>query len=217
MAGTFIVLEGGDGAGKTGAVAHLAEVLRDHPAGLVLTREPGGTEAGQAIRALLLQGGGHQWEPEAELLLIAAARAQHVAQVIRPALAAGRVVVCDRYVGSTLAYQGAGRGIDPAVIRTVHGLTAGDLWPDLTVLLDVDPACGLARGMARLKAEGSVEDRFELLGLEFQRRVRQGFLAQAAAAPERHAVIDASQPIAAVQAAVAAAVLGFLRRGGVAG
>jgi dTMP kinase len=211
MAGAFIVLEGGDGTGKTSAAAHLAAALRDWPGGVVLTREPGGTPGGQAIRGLLLSAEGQEWEPAAELLLIAAARAQHVAQVIRPALAAGRVVVCDRYVGSTLAYQGAGRGLDLAAIRTIHALTTGDLWPDLTVLLDVDPARALARGVARLRAEKSGEDRFEALGLEFQRRVRQGFLDQAAAGG--HVVIDAAQAIEAVAAAVADAVLGFLRRG----
>ena len=210
--GVFVALEGGDGSGKTGALAHLGAALADVPGGLTLTREPGGTAEGTAIRALLLTSGAHDWEPLAELLLIAAARAQHVARVIRPALAAGRVVVSDRYVGSTLAYQGAGRGLDAAAIRTVHALTIGDLWPDLTVVLDVAPELALARGLARLRAEGSGEDRFESLGLEFQRRVRRSFLDQAEAAPERHAVIDASRPVEAVRADVAAVVLGFLRK-----
>jgi dTMP kinase len=132
----------------------------------------------------------------------------------RPGVAAGRVVVSDRYVGSTLAYQGAGRGLPVADIRTLHALSTGDLWPDLTVLLDVEPELALARGLTRLRAEGSREDRFESLGLGFQQRVRRSFLDQAAAAPARHAVIDASQPIDVVQAAVAAVVLEFLRRAG---
>ena len=206
----FIALEGGDGSGKSGALAHLGAVLGEN---VVLTREPGGTDEGLAIRGLLLARGTHDWEPQAELLLIAAARAQHVARVIRPALAAGRVVVSDRYVGSTLAYQGAGRGVDAGLIRTVHALSTADLWPDLTVVLDVDPAVALARGMARLRAEGSREDRFEALGLAFQQRVRRSFLDQAAAAPERHAVVDANRPLAAVQADVAAVVRRFLGRG----
>lgn len=210
----FVVLEGGDGSGKSGALTHLAAVLGE---GVVLTREPGGTDEGQAIRSLLLARGEHDWEPQAEFLLIAAARAQHVARVIRPALAAGRVVVCDRYVGSTLAYQGAGRGLDPAEIVMVHNYSTGGLWPDLTVVLDVDSEVALARGLARLAAEGSREDRFEALGLEFQRRVRGSFLEQAAAAPDRHAVIDANRPIAVVQADVAAAVRGFLRRDAIVG
>jgi len=206
----FIALEGGDGSGKSGALAHLGAVLGEN---VVLTREPGGTDEGLAIRGLLLARGTHDWEPQAELLLIAAARAQHVARVIRPALAAGRVVVSDRYVGSTLAYQGAGRGLDEAEIVMIHNHSTGALWPDLTVVLDVDPAVALARGMARLRAEGSREDRFEALGLEFQQRVRRSFLDQAAAAPERHAVVDANRPLAAVQADVAAVVRRFLGRG----
>jgi dTMP kinase len=207
----FIALEGGDGSGKSGALAHLGAVLGD---GVLLTREPGGTDAGLAIRALLVSGGGQDWEPQAELLLIAAARAQHVARVIYPALAAGRVVVSDRYVGSTLAYQGAGRGLDVEEIVMIHNHSTGGLWPDLTVVLDVDPAVALARGLRRLRLEDSREDRFEALGLEFQRRVRRSFLDQAAAAPERHAVIDASRPIAAVQADVVAVVRRFLDRVG---
>jgi dTMP kinase len=208
----FVALEGGDGSGKSGALAHLGQALRDVPGGVVLTREPGGTAEGMAIRALLLARGRHDWEAQAEFLLIAAARAQHVARVIRPALAQGRVVVCDRYVASTLAYQGAGRGLDADEIVMVHDRSTGGLWPDLTLVLDVDAEVALARGMARLRLEGSGEDRFEALGLEFQRRVRDSFLAQAAAAPERHAVIDANRPIAAVQAEVVAVVLRFLGR-----
>ena len=137
-----------------------------------------------------------------------------MARVIRPALAAGRVVVTDRYVGSTLAYQGAGRGLAEAEIRALHALTTGDLWPDFTVVLDVDADLALARSRARLQAEGSGEGRFESLDAAFHRRVRQGFLEQAAAAPQRHAVIDAASPVATVQSAVAAAVLGFLHRSG---
>ena len=205
--GVFIALEGGDGSGKTGALAYLQTVLP----GVLATREPGGTPEGQAIRALLLARGAHDWETRAELLLIAAARAQHVARVIRPALAAGRVVVTDRYVGSTLAYQGAGRGLPEADIRTLHALSTGDLWPDLTVVLDVDPGVALERGMARLRAEGSGEDRFEALGLEFARRVRRSFLEQAGAAPERHLVIDAGRPANEVRQDVAAAVRGLMQ------
>jgi dTMP kinase len=212
LAGAFIALEGGDGTGKSGALAHLGEALGDVPGGVVLTREPGGTPGGQAIRGLLLARDAHDWQPEAELLLIAAARAQHVARVIRPALAAGRLVITDRYVASTLAYQGAGRGLDAGVIRTVHALTTGNLWPYLTVVFDVDPAVALARGLARLRQDGSDEGRFEAIGLEFQRRVRRSFLEQAAAAPERHVVIDAGRPIAAVQAAAVAAIRMFLDR-----
>ena len=161
-AGVFIALEGGEGSGKTGALAHLGAALGDLPGGV--RADPRARRHARRARPsarLLLARGAHDWEPQAELLLIAAARAQHVARVIRPALAAGRVVVSDRYVGSTLAYQGGGRGLAEAEIRTLHALSTGDLWPDLTVVLDVDPQIALARGLARLQAEGSREDRFE--------------------------------------------------------
>lgn len=210
--GIFVALEGGDGSGKTSTLAYLKTALRDVPGGLLITREPGGTPEGQAIRGLLLARLAHDWDSQAELLLVAAARAQHVARVIRPALAAGRVVVSDRYAGSTLAYQGAGRGLDEAAIRSVHALTTGDLWPDLTVLLDVDPRRALARSLDRLQADGSGEDRFEALGLEFQRLVCRSFLDQARAAPDRHVVVDANRPLDEVQAEVAEAVAGFVRR-----
>ncbi len=209
MAGAFVVLEGGDGSGKSSVLAHLAETFGGLPGGTLISREPGGTPEGQAIRRLLLARHG-DWEPLAELLLIAAARAQHVERVIRPALAAGRLVLCDRYIGSTLAYQGSGRGLPETRIRELHAWTTGDLWPDLTLLLDVAPEQALSRGMARLAADGSGEDRFEALGLDFQRRVRQGFLDQAAAAPARHAVLDASRPLAEVKEAAAARIRDLL-------
>lgn len=203
--GLFIALEGGDGTGKSGALAHL---VADLGAGddLLATHEPGATPEGRLLRERLLRRDGLDWTPMAELLLIAADRAQHVERVIRPALDAGRMVITDRYVGSTLAYQGAGRGIPEADIRALHALSTGDLWPDLTVVLDAPPELALRRGLARLAAEASGEDRFEALGLDFARRVRTGFLAQAHAAPARHVVIDATAPLADVQAAVVHAV-----------
>jgi dTMP kinase len=205
VAGAFVVLEGGDGSGKSSVLAQLAREFSGLPGGVLVSREPGGTPEGQAIRKLLLARQ-NDWDPLAELLLIAAARAQHVERVIRPALAAGKLVLCDRYVGSTLAYQGAGRGLPESRIRELHAWTTGDLWPDLTLVLDVAPERALARGLARLRAEGSGEDRFEALGLAFQRRVRREFLDLAAAAPARHVVLDASLPLAEVQAAAAARI-----------
>jgi dTMP kinase len=176
----------------------------------VATREPGGTEEGLALRKLLL-GGSHHWTPSAELLLINAARAQHVEKVIRPALADGKIVLCDRFVGSTLAYQGAGHGIPEERIRALHKLAAGDLWPDLTILLDVDPELALKRSRRRLSAAGSDEGRFEALDLAFHRRVRQSFLAQAARAGATHVVIDASRPQKVVEAEALAVVRATLR------
>lgn len=203
--GLFIALEGGDGTGKSGALAHLVSSLGAE-VDLLATREPGATPEGRLLRERLLRRDGLDWTPMAELLLIAADRAQHVERVVRPALAAGRVVITDRYVGSTLAYQGAGRGIPEADIRALHALSTGDLWPDLTVVLDAPPELALRRGLARIVAENSGEDRFEALGLDFARRVRAGFRAQADAAPARHVLIDATAPLADVQSAVTAAV-----------
>ncbi len=192
----FIVFEGGEGAGKTSAIAYAAETLG---ARALTTREPGGTPEGLALRALLLAGDAPDWDPMAELLLMVAARAQHVSRLIKPALAAGQVVLCDRFLWSTLAYQGAGRGLDIGFIEDLHRNAIG-LLPDLTVLLDVDPRVGLARSWRQLAASGQDEGRFEGLDLAFHERVRGAFLALAARSPS--AVIDAAAPEAEVRQAV---------------
>jgi dTMP kinase len=212
MAGAFIAVEGVDGSGKSGVVRRLVAGLQARGHDVVGTREPGGTPQGEALRGLLLAGEDAAWEPRAELLLMTAARVQHVARVVLPAVHAGRVVVSDRYAGSTLAYQGAGRGMSEALIRELHAAMVDDLWPDLTLVLDVDPVIGLARSRKRL-ADGVIDEgRFESLDLAFHQRIREAFLAQAAAAPERHAVIDASGAPGAVQAQALAAVERFLGR-----
>jgi dTMP kinase len=136
--GFFIAVEGGEGAGKGSVIERLSSALRHAGKLPLVTREPGGTEAGRAVRALVVERG-YDWDPMAELLLIMADRAQHVARVIRPALATGQVVLCDRFVGSTIAYQGAGRGIAPATIAALQDIACGGLAPDMTLLLDVDP------------------------------------------------------------------------------
>ena len=210
--GAFIAVEGVDGSGKSGVVRALVAGLSAQGRDVLGTREPGGTPQGEALRGLLLAGSDDAWEPRAELLLMTAARVQHVARVIRPAVAAGRIVVSDRYAGSTLAYQGAGRGMDDGLIRDLHAKVVDDLWPDLTVVLDLDPAIGLARSRKRLSDAAIDEGRFESLALSFHRRIRAAFLAQAAAAPERHVVIDASGTPEAVQAAALAAVVASLLR-----
>jgi len=212
MAGAFIAVEGVDGSGKSGVVRRLVAGLQARGHDVVGTREPGGTPQGEALRGLLLAGEDAAWEPRAELLLMTAARVQHVARVVLPAVAAGRVVVSDRYAGSTLAYQGAGRGMSEPLIRELHAAMVDDLWPDLTLVLDVDPAVGLARSRKRLSDGGIDEGRFESLDLAFHQRIREAFLAQATAAPERHAVIDASGAPGAVQAQALAAVERFLAR-----
>ncbi len=200
----FLVFEGGEGAGKTTAMAAVAASLGERA---VVTREPGGTPEGLALRALLLAGDAPDWDPMAELLLMVAARVQHVARVIRPALAAGRVVLCDRFVGSTLAYQGVGRGLDQGFILDLHRAAVG-LLPDLTILLDVDPRVGLLRSGRRLAASGQDEGRFEGLDLSFHERVRASFLAQAKMS--RSVVIDAAAPEQDVRTAVTDAVDAFL-------
>jgi len=172
----------------------------------LFTREPGGTPEGLALRGMLLSSGGFIWDAGAELLLMTAARVQHVKRVIAPALAQGRVVVCDRFVGSTLAYQGAGRGLSEQVILDLHERFVGGLRPDLTVFLDVDPRVGLARSARRLGEAGVDEGRFEALDLAFHDRVRAAFLAQAADEPARSMVVDAARPLGEVTADVLAAV-----------
>ncbi|MBK9180251.1 MAG: dTMP kinase [Acidimicrobiales bacterium] len=192
--GRFIAFEGGEGSGKSTQAALLAERL-----GAVLTREPGGTPLGRRLRALLLDPATGSVDARAEALLMAADRAQHVAEVVRPALVGGRHVVSDRYAGSSIAYQGHGRGLEPEEIRRLSHWATGGLWPDLILLLDVPPEVAAARVGADL-------DRFEAEGAGFHQRVAAGFRAQAAADPARWVVIDGRGGVAEVAARVAAAV-----------
>jgi dTMP kinase len=208
--GAFLALEGVDGAGKTGAAAFLAAFLTEHGYRVHLTREPGGTPEGLALRGLLLSEAGHAWTPKAELLLMVAARIQHVRRVIEPMTAAGTIVISDRFVGSTLAYQGAGRGLSEELILGLHRDLVGDFWPDLTLILDLDPEDGLARSRKRLTEQAADEGRFESLDLAFHRRVRQSFLDQARSRPGTTLIIDAARPAAEVQADLAAQVLARL-------
>lgn len=177
----FITLEGGEGVGKTTQQALLAERLQREGYACVSTREPGGTALGRALREILLHG--DPLTPLAELFLYAADRAEHVQKCILPALAAGQVVVCDRFTDSTLAYQGYGRGLDLEKIRQLNHLATGGLQPHLTLWLDLPPEVGLARS--------GLADRLEQERLEFHRRVHQGFQALAAAEPQRIVRIDA--------------------------
>lgn len=206
--GRFITLEGGEGAGKSTQLQIVARCLTAAGIPFLTTREPGGTSRAEAIRGLLLSPG--EREPmasETELLLMFAARAQHVKQRIEPALAAGTWVLCDRFTDATRAYQGGGRGVDLSQIDALAAWVHGDCWPDLTLLLDVPAAQGLARAEKR-----SAKDRIEQEALAFFERVRAHYLAQAAAEPERFRVIDAAPAEAAVTAQVTAAVEAFLAR-----
>ncbi len=192
--GQFVVFEGGESVGKSTCAAWLA-TLR----GAQLTHEPGGTQLGRELRRLLLGEAGMQLNVLTEALLMASDRAQHVSEVIRPALEAGRNVVCDRYIGSSLAYQGYGRGLDVELVRMLSEVATGGLWPDLVLLLDMDPQRAAQRGTVR-------SDRFEELGLGFHRRVRAGYLELAAAEPARWAVIDADRSAVEVHLDIATLV-----------
>ena len=207
--GAFIAVEGGDGTGKGTLVSALVPALRHAGFDVLATREPGGTAEGQALRQLLLPADA-SWEPWAELLLMAAARVQHAERVIRPAVAAGRIVVTDRYVGSTIAYQGAGRGLPADAILSLHRASVGDLRPGLTVILDAGAATGLRRSRSRLAAASADEGRFETLDLGFHERVRASFLAQAEAAPGSHVVVDAEQPAERIAFIVTESVMSWL-------
>jgi dTMP kinase len=203
--GLFISIEGGEGAGKSTVIAALREALAATGREVVLTREPGGTPEGEAIRALLLDPGNHL-AAEAELLLMFASRAQLVRQLIRPALARGAVVVADRFTDASFAYQGGGRGLDMGCIAELERWAAG-LKPDLTLLLDV----GVAQGLARARARGGDPDRIEREREDFFERVRATYLARAAAEPGRFRVVDASQPVQAVREALLSDWLGQAR------
>lgn len=203
--GLFISIEGGEGAGKSTVIAALSDMLSADGREVVLTREPGGTPEGEAIRALLLDPANHV-VPEAELLLMFAARAQLVRQLIRPALARGAAVVADRFTDASYAYQGGGRGLDMGRIAELERWAAG-IKPDLTFLLDV----GVAQGLARARSRGGEPDRIEREREDFFERVRGVYLARAAAEPGRFRVIDASQPVDSVQAAVRDALADWLR------
>jgi len=201
MRGRFITLEGGEGAGKTTQRGLLAALIRAAGHDVVETREPGGEAGAEAIRALLVAGEPGRWEPLAETLLHAAARAQHVARLIAPALARGAWVISDRFADSTAVYQGAGQGVAAATIEAIERATLDGFAPDLTLVLDIPVEAGLARAAARAET-----NRYERFDRAFHDRVRAGFLARAAAFPARCVVIDASPGTAEVAGAIAAAV-----------
>lgn len=192
----FITFEGIEGSGKSTTQRLLAEHLQNKGYTVCMTREPGGCSLGRRLRAVLLDARTTGLRSKAELFLFLADRAQHVGEVILPALDEGQIVLCDRYVDSTVAYQGYGRGMDTDQLVAVNDLAIGGLWPHLTLLLDVPPEVGLVRAGQRNKEEGTVisEGRFESESLTFHTRVREGYLERAAGEPDRFAIIDASCP-----------------------
>jgi dTMP kinase len=221
--GKFITFEGGEGVGKSTQASLLTQDLRAKGIDVVLTREPGGVAPAERIRTLLVEGPIECWDPMTEALLHFAARREHVSRLIRPALDAGRWIVCDRFADSTTAYQGYGHGLGRQAIERLHEMVIGDLAPDLTLVLDAPPAQALAR--ARLRAErpaaagvsaagspldprrqGNAESRYERMGLAFHERVREGFKDIARLHPERCVLIDASAAVDDVRARVRAVV-----------
>ncbi|WP_322889495.1 MULTISPECIES: dTMP kinase [unclassified Yoonia] len=195
----FITFEGIDGSGKSTQARRLADRLRDHGQDVVLTREPGGSPGAEEIRQLLLTGDPDRWSAETEILLFTAARRDHLEKTILPALEAGKTVVSDRFADSTRVYQGATRGDLRAKVDVLHALMIGRE-PDLTFIIDMDPATALERGLARQ----SGEDRFEDFGLPFQETLRHGFLALARAEPQRCVLIDGNRTMDQIASDVAA-------------
>ena len=192
----FITLEGPDGSGKTTQAHLLAHWLQEEGHPVVLVREPGGTTIGERIREVLHDPAHTGMSPWTEVFLYCAARAQVVAEIIRPALAAGQTVLCDRYADSTLAYQGYGRGLDLDALRRVLYLATGGLTPDLTFCLDISPE----EGLARRRTGGGEWNRLDRETVDFHRRVRAGYLELASLEPQRWIVVDAARPVDAVQA-----------------
>jgi dTMP kinase len=204
--GHFVTFEGGEGAGKTTQIRRLAERLSATGIDVVATREPGGSENAEAIRALLVSGDPGRWDQTTEALLMLAARSDHWRRKIDPALERGAWVLCDRFHDSTIAYQGYGRGVPLADLAALRRIALGDAGPDLTIILDLPVAEGLARAKSRLAGQAGAEDRFERMDLAFHERLRSGFHAIAAADPGRCVLIDAGPSADEVQQAVAAAL-----------
>lgn len=202
--GKFITLEGGEGAGKSTSREFIVELLTANKIPFVQTREPGGTPLSESLRSLLLAKDGASPSVESELLMVFAARAQHLHEVIEPALAQGQWVLCDRFTDATYAYQGYGRGFDLAAISLLETMVQKDRQPDLTLLFDLDPRIGIERAQKRAEL-----DRFESEELAFFERVRHGYLARAES-NERFVVIDAARPVSDVQASIRQALELFL-------
>ena len=201
--GRFITLEGGEGVGKSTQLNALAEALRGRGVDVVTTREPGGSPGAEAIRGLLLQGDVERWTPETEALLFAAARSDHVARIIRPALESGQWVLCDRFVDSSLAYQGGAGGVGTAAIRALHKVGSKDLYPDRTLLLDLPASDAGSRSLARDGGEG---DRMARKGGDYHDGVGAAFRQLAAEEPDRFRVVNAEGSVGAVSARLLAAI-----------
>lgn len=212
MAGRFITFEGVEGSGKTTQIRLAGEFLRERGLAVVMTQEPGGTPLGDRIRELLLNRGGFDISGETEVFLFAAARAQHTGTVIRPALEAGKIVLCDRYSDATIAYQAYGRGLPLEPVREICRIASGGLAPQLTLLFDLPVEEGLERAFRRIagREDSLREDRFEREHLDFHRRIREGYLAIARQEPDRVQVLDASKGIEPTRREVQSVLSAFL-------
>ena len=207
----FITMEGIEGCGKSTQVKLLAAELLRLGHRVTLTREPGGCVISDRIRAILLDADHGAMTPLTELLLYAAARSQHLNDTVHPALAAGDVVLCDRFTDATMAYQGYGRGLDPLLIGELNRLATGGLFPDLTILMDCPVEIGLGRALSRIDATiGAKEERFERESLLFHQAVRDGYLTLARQEPERFIIVDAHRPVAEISAHIVRIVTAWL-------
>jgi dTMP kinase len=204
--GKFLTIEGTEGVGKSTNVEFIQSYLKEQGIDLITTREPGGTPLAEEIREVLLNNRDEKMDETAELLLVFAARAQHLQTVILPALEQGKWVLCDRFTDATYAYQGGGRGLDTQLIELLEQQIQGDVRPDLTLLLDIDVTIGLARAGQR----GEL-DRFENERVDFFERVRQAYLVRASTQPQRYGIVDASQPLSEVQRQIVACLQKFLQ------
>ena len=210
----FISLEGIEGCGKTTQLQYLSTFLAENGRSCVVTREPGGTAIGKKIRSILLDPASRELVPAAELLLYMADRAQHIEALIKPRLAEGKIVLCDRYFDATVVYQGFARGLDTGFIRDLHRIIFKDLKPDITLLLDLPPRIGLARAWQALDSGNrcDAESRFEEEAISFHEKVRAGYLEVAGMEPGRFKIIDASRPVDAVQADIRQVLSAHLER-----
>ncbi len=211
--GLFITFEGGEGAGKTSQIDRLKERLSSNGYDVVVTREPGGTPGAEIVRHVLLSGAAERFGSEMEAILFSAARNDHVQNVIKPALEKGHMVLCDRFVDSTRVYQGVSGKVEMSFLETLEEIVCEECWPDITLLLDLDPKLGMERANQR-RGEGEVPDRFEKEAFEEQTKRREGFLTMAKKEPERVKVIDASGDIETVSKRIWNAVKPILKERG---
>lgn len=195
MNAQFITFEGGEGAGKTTQIEKLAAFLKSQGKDVVVTREPGGTKEAEKLRDLLVHRDGGDWEDLSEVLIFSAARHEHIKKLIEPSIKQKKVVICDRFIDSTIAYQGYGKGLSLSTIEDITRICSGGLTPDLTFLLDIDVKVGIARSKSRLNETNTLEDRFELMDLSFHNKIRAGFLEIAKHNPGRFRVLDASRDV----------------------